>query len=374
MTNNKLFILLTDDCNLDCDFCFYKQKESKNTKSSCIDSSCDSFIREKNKIDLNIGYAKQSIKSLSSNSEIIGFSGGGEPLLNINSMLEIIKLTSNKRYIITTNGSIHESQLKKMINKINEASKLSNSNSVLRISLDTFHLKSSKYNNTELLIQWFLDDTWEHCNHLFFRSLLIEENVIKNELISICDKNNWNYEWIEENKLTRSIKINNKEFKIILRPLVNPHEIGIEDTYNIFEYSDILSKTDGFNLILGIPKGCQGCHGCKGLGVPVCGSDSGLDITIATDGNVYLYGAEISSLGSIYDEHITYNLLKKRINKSKIYTILRNNETEKILKYLSKDIEFKKYIEEINYPYWVIKILNKKNPEKLKTMLLEFAK
>lgn len=133
---------------------------------------------------------------------------------------------------------------------------------------------------------------------------------------------------------------------------------------------DILEEFDGKVIKLGVPKGCQGCQGCKGEGTLLCQEEDGMDITIDTSGEVYLYGGELQSLGSIYEETISYPLLMARMRENELFRVILDVPLKTIISELSRDEAFKKIIESTNYPYCVIKNLNKSDPEKLRKMLL----
>lgn len=104
--------------------------------------------------------------------------------------------------------------------------------------------------------------------------------------------------------------INGKEFRIVMRPTINPEKFKVTDKYNLKEYLDVmdsLNRNSKFHL--GKPQGCIVCRGCFGKeDNGQCDLIDDLDITITAKGNVYLYGAELSVLGNIYEEHVTFYL------------------------------------------------------------------
>lgn len=363
--NNKLFILMTDRCTLNCDFCNFKNLHEKK----CIKGTENT--PELKQININKGHARESLISLTKGSSVVGLSGGGEPLLNTEGILGIISLSKNKRFVITTSGSFEPSQLSLIISDIDEACNKNTSYCILRLSVDTFHEKSRNYlDNLETLLKWYTENKWKSCKHIFFRTNIIDEKFVYNKFKKICEINKWSFRWEGNDEFVKNIWVNGRLFRLILRPIVNAGTLGIKDKYSIHEYIDILSASDGCNIMIGTPKGCQGCQGCQGQGLPACQNLDGLDITIDTDGNVYLYGGEISTLGSIYDEKLSYEILQQRLKEDSIYKILRTISMKKIFATLSEDLAFKKVIEETNYPYSVIRNLKKNNLTKLKSMLL----
>lgn len=64
IARNELFILPTDRCGLNCAFCSYAESRKE-----------DSFPEIE--IDINKGYAKDSIHSLVNGAQAVVFSGGG---------------------------------------------------------------------------------------------------------------------------------------------------------------------------------------------------------------------------------------------------------------------------------------------------------
>ena len=87
IARNKLFILPTYRCGLNCAFCSYAESRKEH-----------SFPE----INIDKGHAKESIQSLVNGAQAVVFSGGGEPLLNMNMLKETMNMEENKRFIITT--------------------------------------------------------------------------------------------------------------------------------------------------------------------------------------------------------------------------------------------------------------------------------
>lgn len=336
-TPHQLFVLLTDICALDCEFCFYKE------------------IRKTDTIRVNKGHAKESLTHLINGSAQVGLSGHGEPLNNIGGLIDILKLSSQKRFDLTTSGSFPTKKLLKFIEEIETTCQTSNNECWVRLSLDTFHARAVHHDNFSNLISWFLQDgKWQKCR-LYFRSITSEEEFVSDCFTNACRQNNWDFRWESKSQFAKVITINEKPFEVIFRPIVKPVELGLQDKYPIYEYLDMLSDTNGREFKLGFRKG-------DSLG--------GLDVTINPDGNIYFYGAELSSLGCIYDEIVDYDLLTHRLDSNPIYTTIRNAPFKQILFALAKEPRFKKCIEETNSPHWVIRTLNDIDSERLKQIIL----
>ncbi len=333
---NQLFILLTDVCALDCEFCFYKD------------------IRQTDKIEVDRGNAEASLTALINGADQIGLSGHGEPLLNMEGLLRILRLSSGKRFILTTSGSFRPERLQKIIADINAACHDSSSECLIRLSFDPYHAKAVRYDNFENLLRWFMNgNEWSNCS-LFFRSNIPDEQFVAERFQTVCSENGWELKWEQKEQFTQTAIVENHRFDVVYRPIVNPGDIGVHNSYSIFEYMKIVSDLSGADLTLGYREDK---------------SNKGLDITINPDGKAYFYGAELSSLGNIYDDRLTYDLLNKRLDDDSIYEVLRSRPLKEIFKILSQDPQFEQSIIETNYPYWVIRTLNEIDASKLRRLL-----
>ncbi len=223
------------------------------------------------------------------------------------------------------------------------------------MSLDPYHARAVRYDNLENLLRWFMSgDKWANCS-LFFRSNITDEQFVADRFRMVCTPNGWDLKWMQKDQFTQTAIVEDHEFDVVFRPIVNPGEIGVHTRYSTFEYIDIVSNMKGSELTLGYREDK---------------SKKGLDITINPDGNAYFYGAELSSLGNIYHDLLDYDLLHKRLDNYPIYKVLRSRPLKEILVALSKDPQFERSIIETNYPYWVIRTLNQIDPVKLRKILI----
>lgn len=283
-------------------------------------------------------------------------------------------LSRGKRFIITTNGSFAPLRLHTILDRIERACGANDNRCIIRLSVDRFHENSKNYqDNLENLLKWSFNNEWKYCRGLFFRSNILDESFAKEKFRGICEKNGWEFEWDDRFSFAKNVKVNGRPFRIIFRPIVDAGSVGIQEKYSTYEYMDLLEESDGKDLKIGVPKGCQGCQGCKGEGSLVCAEKEGLDITIDTDGQVYVYGGEVESLGSIYEERIDYDVLRKKLSERPVFRILLTVPFKKILHALAEDESFRNIIESTNYPYCIIKNLKKADPEKLNRMLLSIS-
>lgn len=104
----SIFIILGDNCNLNCKYCIQKYKIENKIKNNKINSNIYSFIK---RISLN---QKNKI-------ELIFY--GGEPLLYFDKIQEIIKNTIffNIKYRVITNGTLLTREIVKYFNRYNVA-------------------------------------------------------------------------------------------------------------------------------------------------------------------------------------------------------------------------------------------------------------
>lgn len=363
--NHKLFILLTDVCTLGCEFCNFSDRREK----SC-DNDSDFNL---NYIDLNKWYAKESLDELIDWSFVVWFSWWWEPLSNSSTLTNIILRSKFKRFVLTTNWSFPKEKLENMLERINLACAVWKNKCIVRLSVDRYHENWKNYfDNLDTLLKWHFEKKWQFCNWLFFRTNILDEDFVKEKFTKICDENWWELVWDNsDNPFARVIKVNWEEFRLLLRPIVNAWEIWIYDKYNIEEYTELLSEADGHDIKVWVPKWCHWCQWCKSWWEAACLIINWLDITVDTDWEVYLYGWELSSLWSIYNEKLNFDVINDRLNNDKYYKKLLHIPLKNIIKELSKDVEFKKIIKDTNYPYAIIRNLKEANFEKLKKMLLE---
>lgn len=357
IARNKLFILPTDRCGLNCAFCSYAESRKEH-----------SFPE----IDINKGHAKESIESLVNGAQAVVFSGGGEPLLNMNMLKETMNMEENKRFIITTGIGKSLEKLEEDFETINAICKEKNSTCAIRISLDHFHADQINYEEKlSKIIKWFADNKWEACNRCFFRTTFVDKEFVDNVLRTIAEKEKWEYKLIDESAIVTKAMINGKEFRIVMRPTINPEKFKVTDKYNLKEYLDVMdSLNKNSKFFLGKPQGCRVCRGCFGKeDNGQCDLMDDLDVTITAKGDVYLYGAELSVLGNIYEEHVTFDLIKERMRLIPEYEILQKYTIREVIESLLQDEKIGPLVEKVNYPYAIMRNLLKEHEKELKTIL-----
>ena len=250
--------------------------------------------------------------------------------------------------------------------------KRNNSTCAIRISLDHFHADQINYEEKiSQIIKWFFDVRWEACNSCFFRTTFVDKEFVNKVFSNITQKEHWEYKLVEESAIVTKAVINGKEFRIVMRPTINPEKFEVTDKYDIIEYLDIMdSLNKNSKFYLGKPQGCRVCRGCFGKNDNgQCDLMDDLDVTVTAKGDVYLYGAELSVLGNIYEEHVTFDLIKERMKLIPEYEILQRHTIREVIERLLGDDKLGELVKKVNYPYAIMRNLLKLHEVELKSIL-----
>lgn len=335
---NQLFIHPTDSCGLNCSFCIYSQ--SREIQASC------------SQLDMNRGRASESMKNLIEGAQHTAYSGGGEPLLNIEAIIDCMSLNTKKKYMITTGLGNSIDKLEKKISKVNEVCIVTESLCVLRISVDSFHGNIDFDKDLEVIIKWFINKRWECVRVCFIRGTVAEGKILLKNLKRFCWRNFLLCICKKVNKYTYAVIINGKFFQVVLRPTIYPSSKELSSEEPMLSYIDTLLKIDTEDIYLGKPRSCRGCKGCDSWKSDL---PNGLDITVNAKGDIYLYGAEICCLGNIYDEVITYDLLNERVNSCPELVKLQSYGIRKVMEAFLDDSDLGPIAQRINYPFAIIR-------------------
>lgn len=134
-------IFLTRYCNLNCEFCIYKSplKQKETSREDEIDGmgieKCIEFINRS-----NIGY--------------LLISGGGEPFLRTEQVLNLIEQVNVKDIVIVSNGfwaNNYERALE-ILTKIKEIQNKHQKRIIIRISIDKWHFENLGENHIQNII------------------------------------------------------------------------------------------------------------------------------------------------------------------------------------------------------------------------------
>lgn len=176
----SLYVSLTDRCPVGCDGCFFASQMLKKNPDN-------TFTKERLK-KLFAFTKKANIRTLT-------ISGGGEPFLEMDAILEIIKKASCDELIIITSGfwAKNKTKAKKDIDLIyrtlEETNKIRAANGKealkigMRLSVDDFHSKKVSFKSYENILNIFVEDYFDLNNkkefYFFIRSVIGDETVDK---------------------------------------------------------------------------------------------------------------------------------------------------------------------------------------------------
>lgn len=343
---NQLFIHPTDMCSLNCSFCIYSNNRA--------DPSICAYL------DLKKGHGAESLKNLIKGAQHTAFSGGGEPFLNTDAIVDSILLNGPKKYMITTGLGISLGDLEQKITKVNSACNQTQSFCVLRISVDSFHGNIDFGEELDTILRWFILKKWDRVRVCFIRGTMSEGKLLLKNLKKYCWKNHFICICKRINKYTYAVIIKGKFFQVILRPTIYPDINSLEKEETTLEYINSLFEIDEEEINLGKPRSCRGCKGCDSW---KSGLSNGLDITVNAKGDIYLYGAEIVCLGNIYKEVISYELLNSRVMENFLLVKLQSFGIKKVMEAMLEDLVLGPLVKEVNYPFAVIRECMKNNKE-----------
>lgn len=284
------YVSLTRFCPLKCKFCFSDSisVSSKKTTNDAFDNcGINKFIKFANKA--NLGY--------------LAITGGGEPFVEYEKLLKIIKKVRVDEIVIITNGfwAMQKEETRKILTGLSAVSK--NKKVVVRLSYDEFHLKALKKDVIYNILDYFENNK----TNLYFkiRTVLGDNSVDKllsKMSSSIIERRIDGYN-ISDSDILR--KINAKEetvkfksgflLKIIYGRIFYPNtkiNLGnsniIRRNVGIFDEDMNLSEDNNFSTVLN------------------SNGRVGFDFLINYNGNISVWGNEIpDNMFNLY--HHDYN-------------------------------------------------------------------
>lgn len=333
LNDHLLYIDITNQCGLDCEFCMYEEERSQNPKNMKLDQK-----------------SSDNLSGLINNAETdhIIISGEGEPINNLNTIYDILSLsTGNKKFQIITNGTWLKHKGKKILSNLDNLAEKNNDVYSIRLSFDSYHHKKVKKENYKSFFEYFLN---ENHNHIEFaiRSVKEDQEFVRSELTNLIKSLKIPYTITEEHLTDDVIILDNKRLSINYKNLIYPNDN--ENMFSIWDYMNAIESKYEKRFTLGNLK-------TKFEGV-------GLDITIKPDGDVYFYGIELETQGNIHQDNISIQNLKDKVHKSKLITNLYSKSFLDILHKVCDDREIKRKVELVNNPYWIIKELYLSNKER----------
>ena len=337
MKNHLLYFDITQFCNINCDFCMYRDRHSS--------------------LKMNINKcASENIRRLFLDADIkrISISGEGEPLTNMETIWDIIELSPGKlNFEIITSGALPHAKMANFYSDMDHVTSKKGDLCNIRISADSFHAQRVPFRAHGFSIKYFSESVSD-CMTLSFRSIETDKIFTREFLIQEARK--YKLDGIIEpiNELEDVFICNNKQYSIIYKNIVHPNE-NQNGHMTLDDYIKVLENKYGKSFTFG----AMNHHP----------TPNGLDVTIKPDGRILFYGIEIVEVANIYKDNIDMFFLKNFINKNKLISILYKTPFTEILRILRKRIDYHEIIKNANNPYWVLQDLKKYNPNFIKDLM-----
>jgi len=326
LNNHLLYIDITNQCNLNCDFCMYKEE------------------RKKNLINLKLNdFSKNNLSNILNHPETerLIISGEGEPFNNFQSIIEILKLSKgNKNIQMISNGLwLISNNSGEILKKLNTLKNKKNDKYQIRISCDSFHIKRISKERYKKIVSKIINEIKSGSEiEICFRGILEEKNRILSLFKDYFIVNEKDIKFDSITNLETDIIINKKiKLNFIFKNIVDLD--NHKDKNSLNQYIASLEEIYNKPFTLG--------HLKKGK--------NGMDITIKPNGDLFFYGAEIYPIFNIYNDNITIEKLNTILTNNRILNKLYSMPFKKLISSLQKYEPFKKIILSINNPYWVIK-------------------
>lgn len=341
--DNYLFILPTNKCGLNCDFCSYADKR-KNVNFP--------------ELKMDKGKIKIGLENLIDDASLIIFSGGGEPLLNTEFIIDVINLAGKKRYSISTGlGKSLVSIVNDLI-LLDEVCINNHTTCEIRISLDHFHSKQADYESkiAHILDLYFSKKITSF--NISFRSIFTDKNYVLNTIDYVSKIKGWSYSFSDIDCFNSKITINNHVFFVNFKPTIQPQKNGVNENITLKEYIDT----------------CDFYAGKKQFFIGNRRNENGFSVEITIDayGDIYLYGTEINSLGNIYDGNITFESIRNTILSQHEYRVLYKYPISSIIDKMLENNKISELVNSINYQYEVFKELSPTYNEEILNILYRF--
>lgn len=303
-------IFLTKYCNAKCEFCIYKspnKEYQENNREDEFDKigieKCIDFINKS-----NIGY--------------LLISGGGEPFLKINYLINLIQKVNVKNIVIVSNGfwAKNYKTALKILQKINKLQEKYEKNIIIRISMDKWHYKYLGTKHIKNLIDIF------SVNDLKELKLKIHTIINDNTIFNILEEYNYIIKYQTEyssdneilnksNKQRTFVKLNNDynleiEFAKLFKPNLEVDlNSNIDEQIEVFMEDLIKSQQCNFSTVTNID------------------NTKGLDFLINYNGNIstwanyhtynspnlYIHDYK-AIMNIIYNDIVSYSFLKESFN------------------------------------------------------------
>lgn len=329
LENHLIYIDITQICGIGCEFCMYSDKHPIKDHLELTDK------------------AKKNISRLINNKEVskVVISGEGEPLNNIKAFKEILQLSKGGiSFEFITSGFLQNDKLFTFYKDIDEILSKNNDTCNIRLSSDSYHISKIKNKPHAVSIKYFLENCFNSLT-FSFRSIDIDKDFTRQYLKNELKRYDIKSHTIINEELEDSLVVDNNEFKIEYKNLVNPTFIDNNEYMSLEEYIKVKEKRYDKNFTLGnITKR------------PLL---NGMGITVKPNGDVFFYGIDNYLLANIHNKEVNIDFFKNIIKNNsfikKFYTI----PFLEIMNEISKTKKIKDLIVKVNNPYWIIKELMK---------------
>jgi len=284
--------------------------------------------------------AVTNLSRLINDSEVkrISVSGEGEPLNNIHVFYQILALSKgSKKFEFITSGYLEHEKLKNVFKEIDRIVGANGDECNIRLSSDSHHIPKLKSLPHGKCIHEFKEGTYKNLT-LSFRSIDPDREFTRQYLIDQAKAIGFKAEVRAIGALEDVIVVEGTEFKIDYKNLVKPH--GMYEQYmSMWQYIDSIEQKVGKPFTLG----------------SLNKKENGLDVTIKPNGDVYLYGLEMTRLGNIHDDHISYEFITEVLLSNEIMRKLYQEPFRDVIYSFGDRGVINRAIEEVNNPYWLMK-------------------
>lgn len=291
--------------------------------------------------------ARANLSKLINDTEVkrISVSGEGEPLNNISTFHEILRLSQGgKSFEFITSGFLPHDQLERFYRSTNEIAARNGDSCNIRLSADSYHLAKVRHRAHGFSVEYALRQMPEalrfsfrsvDTDRAFTRDYLVKELATHGHVASIC----------AVGTLEDAMLVDGHEFGIEYKNHVHPHSLMPGKYLDFYRYIDAIEARYGKRFTLGslnrLPQ------------------ENGMDVTVKPDGQVYFYGAEHILLGNVHEERLSWSGMRQRLLGDRLLHALYSVPIVDLLDRIDDQDKVRQAVARANNPYWVMKELAK---------------
>ncbi|KQV83925.1 radical SAM protein [Massilia sp. Root351] len=329
LTGHLLYIDITQICGIGCGFCMYADKHARG-QSMVLDE---------------LSYA--NLATLINDPEVkrISVSGEGEPLNNIATFHEILRLSEGgKAFEFITSGFLPHDQLERFYHATNEIVAGNGDTCNIRLSADSYHVAKVRHRAHGFSVGYALGQRPEALR-FSFRSVDTDRAFTRNYLVEELAAHGHAARIRAESALGDMLLADSTEFGIEYKNHVHPQVLMPGEFLDFYRYIDAIEARYGKRFTLGSLNRFP--------------QDNGMDVTVKPDGQVYFYGAEHIVLGNIHADRIDWRDLRQRLLDDRLLNALYSTPIVNLLDRISDKEAVRHAVARANNPYWVVKELVK---------------